>query len=99
MAVSRAAMRAVPQAGGLSGHVAVERVSLRYRADGRVVHAVDDVSFEIEPGEKFIVLGPSGCGKSTLLNAVAGFLHPVAGRILLDGREIDRPGPDRVVVF
>ncbi len=77
----------------------VEGVSLRYRADGRLVHAVEDVSFDVRAGEKFIILGPSGCGKSTLLSAVAGFLRPVAGRILLDGRPVERPGPDRVVVF
>jgi len=82
-----------------AGHVVVDGVSIRYRADGHDVHAVDNVSFEIRPGEKFILLGPSGCGKSTLLNAVAGFLRPTAGRILLDGTTIQRPGPDRVVVF
>lgn len=85
--------------GQRSGHVAVDHVSLRYRADGRDVHAVEDVTFEIQPGEKFIVLGPSGCGKSTILNAVAGFLRPYAGSMRLDGRPIERPGPDRVVVF
>ena len=50
-------------------------------------------------GEKFVLLGPSGCGKSTLLKAVAGFILPVDGSISLNGRVIDRPGPDRVVVF
>jgi NitT/TauT family transport system permease protein len=64
-----------------------------------VVHALEDVSFAVRPGETFIVLGPSGCGKSTLLKAVAGFLRPSAGQIRLDGQPITWPGPDRVVVF
>jgi NitT/TauT family transport system ATP-binding protein len=83
----------------MGGHLEVERVALRYQAEARVVHAVEGVSFAVRPGEKFIVLGPSGCGKSTLLQAVAGFLRPSAGQIRLDGRPIERPGPDRVVVF
>ena len=83
----------------MSGHLEVERVGLRYRADERVVNALEDVSFVVRPGEKFIVLGPSGCGKSTLLKAIAGFLRPSSGHIRLDGQPITRPGPDRVVVF
>jgi NitT/TauT family transport system ATP-binding protein len=77
----------------------VAGISIRYEADGRSVLAVDDVSFEVRRGEKFIVLGPSGCGKSTLLKAIAGFITPLAGRIELDGRPVTEPGPDRVVVF
>lgn len=61
--------------------------------------AVEDVSFEVAGGERFVLLGPSGCGKSTLLKAVAGFIPTVAGSIALHGRRVDRPGPDRVVVF
>ena len=45
------------------------------------------------------MLGPSGCGKSTLLKAVGGYLAPVEGEIRLNGRVIDKPGPDRVMVF
>ena len=74
-------------------------VTLQYRTTDRVVTATRDVSFSVERSDRFVILGPSGCGKSTILKATAGFVAPAAGRILLDGVVITRPGPDRVVVF
>jgi NitT/TauT family transport system ATP-binding protein len=77
----------------------VDRVTLQYRTRDHLVTATDGVSFTVHRSDRFVMLGPSGCGKSTLLKAVAGFLQPVAGRLLLNGTEITGPGPDRVVVF
>ena len=77
----------------------VERVSIEYVVDGRTTLAVEDVSFSVQQGEKFIILGPSGCGKSTLLKAIAGFVPVSQGAIRLDGEPLRQPGPDRVVVF
>src|SRR5690606_31528097 len=57
------------------------------------------VSFNVYPADRFVLLGPSGCGKSTLLKGVAGFMKPVEGSMQLNGRAIDRPGPDRMMVF
>ena len=50
--------------------------------------AVDNVSFDVEPGELFALLGPSGCGKTTLLRLIAGFETPDSGRIVIDGTDI-----------
>jgi NitT/TauT family transport system ATP-binding protein len=61
--------------------------------------ALHDVTLDIEPGEFVCLIGPSGCGKTTLLNLFAGLDRPDAGEILLDGRRITRPGPDRAVLF
>lgn len=62
--------------------------------DGRIV-ALDDVSLTLEGAEFFTLLGPSGCGKTTLLRLLAGFEHPDAGRLLLDGRPVTGEPPNR----
>ncbi|MBU6958512.1 ABC transporter ATP-binding protein [Pseudomonas sp. CVAP len=79
--------------------LAVDHVSLEYRTPQRVVRATHQVSFEVDPADRFVLLGPSGCGKSTLLKAVAGFIAPCEGQIRLQGRAVSGPGPDRIVVF
>jgi len=77
----------------------VEGVSIDYRTAQRAVRATHRVGFDVHPADRLVLLGASGCGKSTLLKAIAGFIAPSEGRILLDGRAVTRPGPDRVVVF
>jgi NitT/TauT family transport system ATP-binding protein len=69
------------------------------RADGQVVQAVNDVSFVIPEGQFVCLVGPSGCGKSTLLQMLAGLMSPSSGGIVVDGKEISGPGPERGVVF
>ena len=58
-----------------------------------------DVAFGLGQGEFLTMVGHSGCGKSTLLNIIAGLERPSAGGVVLEGREIDGPGIDRMVVF
>lgn len=59
----------------------------------------DDVSMDVHRREFLTVIGPSGCGKSTLIRIVAGLDDASGGEVLLDGRPVDSPGPDRGVVF
>jgi nitrate/nitrite transport system ATP-binding protein len=61
--------------------------------------ALRNIDLRVSKGEFVCVIGHSGCGKSTLLNMVSGFLQPTSGRVTLEGRPIERPGPDRMVVF
>ncbi|OYX32361.1 MAG: phosphonate ABC transporter [Caulobacterales bacterium 32-69-10] len=64
-----------------------EGIGKRY-PDGTV--ALDDVSFEVPPGQFCVILGPSGAGKSTLLRCVNGLAAPSAGRVLIDGVAVGR---------
>jgi NitT/TauT family transport system ATP-binding protein len=77
----------------------VDGVTLQYKTRAHLVTATWRVGFRVERGDRFILLGPSGCGKSTLLKGVGGFLKPVEGTIKLNGRIVQRPGPDRMMVF
>jgi len=82
------------------GQIVIERVNHTYRRPrGRPVLALSDVSLEVRPREFLALLGPSGCGKSTLLYLVGGFLPTEAGRIMVEGRPVSAPGPDRGIVF
>ncbi len=66
--------------------------------DGEMM-ALEDVSIEVKPAEFLCIIGPSGCGKTTLLRMVAGLDHPSSGEIILDGKEVKGPSPDRGMVF
>jgi nitrate ABC transporter ATP-binding subunit len=60
---------------------------------------LDRIDLTVNEGEFICVIGHSGCGKSTLLDMVSGFNTPTDGAVLLQGKQIERPGPDRMVVF
>lgn len=79
--------------------LSVNGVTLQYKTKRRIVTATYHVDFQVFPADRFVLLGPSGCGKSSLLKGVGGFLAPVEGRIELNGKVVDGPGPDRMMVF
>ncbi|MGH7050214.1 MAG: ABC transporter ATP-binding protein [Acetobacteraceae bacterium] len=81
--------------------ISIRELSVDYVTDdGRDGHcALDGLTLDILENEFLTVVGPSGCGKSTLIAAIAGFLRPRSGTLLLDGAPIMGPGADRGVVF
>ncbi len=80
--------------------IVIDSVSHLYRPpSGRPVLALEDVSLEVRPREFLALLGPSGCGKSTLLYLLGGFLPIETGKILVEGKPVGAPGPDRGIVF
>eukprot|EP01041_Mallomonas_annulata_P017198 gene17199-biopygen10139 len=70
-----------------------------YGEGATAVHALRGVDLTIVRGEFVVLLGASGSGKSTLLNALAGFAPPSSGRIVVDGKPVEAPGPERGMVF
>ena len=77
----------------------VRGVTLQYKTARHLVTATYRIDFSVRRGDRYVILGPSGCGKSTLLKAVGGFMAPVEGRIEINGRGVNAPGPDRMMVF
>jgi len=61
--------------------------------------ALENVNMVVDKGEFISIIGHSGCGKSTVLNIVAGLLKATQGGVVLDGTEVDEPGPERAVIF
>jgi ABC-type nitrate/sulfonate/bicarbonate transport system ATPase subunit len=78
----------------------LEDLTKRFRTRrGDLVTALEGISFEVRDREFAVLVGTSGCGKSTILRLVAGLTRPTEGRVLVDGRAVDRPGADRGMVF
>ncbi|HEX2709430.1 MAG TPA: ABC transporter ATP-binding protein [Candidatus Deferrimicrobium sp.] len=83
----------------MDAQIRIRNVGKVFRANGKEVEALRDITVDIPNGQFACLLGPSGCGKSTLLNAVAGFSLPTSGSVEVDGRPVEGPGPDRGMVF
>ncbi len=80
--------------------VELRHLSMTYSTkSGESVNALIDVSATLENGEFVTIVGPSGCGKSTLLYIVGGFIPGSSGHVLVDGKAVTGPGPDRGPVF
>lgn len=67
--------------------------------NGNSILALDGINLNVDDGDFVCIVGPSGCGKSTFMNIIAGLEKPDSGEILLNGKSISTPGPDRTMVF
>ena len=80
-------------------HLELSAVGISFPTDKGLYCVLQNVNLKIAKGEFVSLIGHSGCGKSTVLNIVAGLYKATTGGVILDGREVDSPGPERAVVF
>jgi NitT/TauT family transport system ATP-binding protein len=81
-----------------SREAAVRVVNLTKEYAGGI-RALDGITFDVPKGELTSIIGPSGCGKTTTLKIIAGLVDATAGEVLVDGKPVTGPGPERAVVF
>ena len=82
--------------------IKVENISKSFQARRKGeerLSVLKDISFDVNDGEFVSLLGPSGCGKTTTLTIIAGFQKPDEGKIVVKGKEVSKPGPDRAFMF
>jgi NitT/TauT family transport system ATP-binding protein len=78
----------------------LQDLSLKYKTEGgQRLLALDRINLQVSTGEFLCIVGPSGCGKSTLLYLIAGLHEPSSGKVLMDGRVVERTGTDRIMIF
>lgn len=82
-----------------SSYLEITKMGMEFDTDNGKFCALQNVQLDIKKGEFISLIGHSGCGKSTVLNVVAGLYQATQGGIILEGREVNEPGPDRAVVF
>ncbi|EPD63887.1 ABC transporter ATP-binding protein [Streptomyces sp. HGB0020] len=91
--------RTDPAPGRADAKISFRDVVRTFPMKGGEFTALDRVSLDVGEREFVTVVGPSGCGKSTLLNLAAGLVEPTSGEVLVDGRRVAGPGPERGVIF
>jgi nitrate/nitrite transport system ATP-binding protein len=80
-------------------YLSLSRVDMTFTGSNGSNPVLKNIDLDVQRGEYISLIGHSGCGKSTVLNIVAGLLKATSGGVILDGREVNAPGPDRAVVF
>jgi nitrate/nitrite transport system ATP-binding protein len=83
----------------MGAYLNIDHLNKTFSRGSKATQVLKDITLRIDQGEFVSIIGHSGCGKSTLLNIVAGLAIATRGGVILDGKEVNTPGPDRAVVF
>ncbi len=83
----------------MQSYLELSDVGIEFPTDNGPYCALKGVNVKIDEGDFVSIIGHSGCGKSTVLNIVAGLYDATYGGVILEGKEVSGPGPDRAVVF
>jgi sulfonate transport system ATP-binding protein len=98
VSIARPAHNVLPETS--NSKVGLNEICLSYRTQsGERLLALDNIDLQVRAGEFVCVVGPSGCGKSTLLHLIAGLQPQTSGQILIDGKPVQGPGTDRILIF
>lgn len=79
--------------------IACEHVSKEFQTSEGIYKVIEDLNIEVRENEFLVLFGPGQCGKTTILNTFAGFEAPSSGSIMVQGKRVTKPGPERGVVF
>jgi putative ABC transport system ATP-binding protein len=79
--------------------IELQKVTRTYRLESEVIHALNDVTFKVKPGEHVSITGPSGSGKSTLVNIIGGLDTPTSGTVVVDGQNLSNMHDDKLSAY
>lgn len=82
-----------------TAHLEITGINMDFPTPNGVFRALENVNLKVQKGEFISLIGHSGCGKSTVLNIVAGLYQSTSGGIIMNGKEVTKPGPGRAMVF
>ncbi|MDT8429288.1 MAG: ABC transporter ATP-binding protein [Pseudomonadales bacterium] len=83
----------------MQAYLELSNIGMSFNTDGKVFQALCNVNLKVDKGEFISLIGHSGCGKSTVLNIISGLYQATTGGVILQGKEVNSPSPDRAVVF
>lgn len=80
-------------------YIKIKDLEIAFKTPKGKYVAVQDINLEVDKGQIISIIGHSGCGKSSIMNAIAGMIMPTRGTVVLNGKTVQSPGPDRGIVF
>ncbi|MFS0575801.1 ABC transporter ATP-binding protein [Sporosarcina sp. 179-K 3D1 HS] len=96
---SKVVARSIPIGANKETTIKIEGLRKTFSRKNEEVEAIKGIDLDIKEGDFVSIVGPSGCGKSTFLHIVGGFIDKTSGKVTVRDKEVDKPGPDRGMMF